>query len=475
MSIVHVAAELTPIAKVGGLADVLSGLSQELVKQNHDVTIILPYYDCLNKELVENLHVEVEDFTSHFKGKAFSNTVWKGLVNRLPVYFIENHHPQKFFQRNCFYGAEDDLNRFLCFSRVVFDWLQRLEPKVVHLHDWQTAAIAPLFHNVEDRPGVVLTIHNMEYQGKCSPHDLTKIGLEADTVSKMGDNLVSGTSNLLKGGIVFSDFITTVSPSYAREVIATDKGCGLEKTLEECEQKFCGVLNGLDTAYWDPKNDPHIPRGGKVPCKKTLRERLGLCHDHKPLVGCVTRLVPQKGVHLIRHALFQTLERGGQFVLLGATTIPEIDADFKNLAKKFEEHPDIRIVLAQEEALAHLIFAASDLFVVPSLFEPCGLTQMIALRYGSIPVVRRTGGLADTVFDVDESKSGNGYTFEEPTEEEIEGALGRAIDCWFQDPEKWQKIVARGQEADYSWTPSAKQYVAIYDKVVDLASPLPRL
>jgi len=493
MHIVHIASELAPLAKVGGLADVLLGLCRELSWKGHDVDIIIPKYDCMDSAQIRDMNIEVRDFTSFYQGEWFHNTAWIGWVENLKVYFIEPHHPRYFFNRGCFYGCEDDIERFLYFSRAAMEFMVKkaVQPDIIHLHEWQTAVIAPLHTEIYQplgfkKPKVVFTVHNFEYQGLCSPADLDKIGLAGSQLNhpdKMQDNNLTRNINLLKGGIVYSNFVTTVSPNYAKEVLTPMGGRGMEKTLLKYQNKFKGVLNGIDYSYWNPEIDRFLPAhfsdrempankkdhntlDKKAFIKKILRERLILEEEHRPIVGCIARLVPQKGIELIKHALVHIVDKGGQFVLLGTSPIPQINREFHALKHQFNDHPHVSLTLHHQEELAHLIYAGSDMFIVPSLFEPCGLTQMIALKYGSVPIVRRTGGLADTIFDVDLSgrqfEETNGYTFDDPTAAGIDSALDRAIRCWFDNQERWRHLMVQGMKIDNSWNQASNQYLEIY-------------
>lgn len=495
MHIIHIASELAPIAKVGGLADVLLGLPRELSWKKHEVDIVIPKYDCMDISQVRDLTIETPDFPSFYKGEWHQNTVWVGWVENLKVFFIDPHHPRHFFHRGCIYGCEDDIERFLYFSRAALEFVYKRVPKldIIHLHDWQTSAIAPLYKDVYQPlgytlPKIVLTIHNLEYQGKCAEADLDAVGLKGSsymTLDKLQDQQYPNSVNLLKGGIVYSDYVTTVSPSYAQEIITKQGGLGLDSTLLAHRDKFSGILNGLDYSYWNPEIDRHLPDhyssretpsnkndrntlDKKAFLKKILREHLSLEEGYRPIVGCVTRLVPQKGVHLIKHALYRTLEKGGQFVLLGSSPIPSINDEFHQLRHHFQDHPHVSLTLVHQEEIAHLIYAGSDMFIVPSIFEPCGLTQLIALKYGAVPIVRRTGGLADTVFDVDDTKIScektNGFVFDNPDEKGMDSALDRAIQIWFENPERWRKIMINGMNDDYSWNLPAAAYVEIYKR-----------
>jgi starch synthase len=496
MHIIHIASELAPLAKVGGLADVLLGLSRELSWKGHDVDIIIPKYDCMDVDQIRDLNVDYKNLMSFYRGEWHSNTIWTGWVENLKVYFIDPHHPRYFFNRGCFYGCEDDLERYLYFSRTAIEFMYKkpLNADIIHLHDWQTAVIAPLYKEMYCSLGyqsakVVFTVHNLEYQGKCSPLDLDSIGMPGDFYKdpqKMQDNESPHLINLVKGGVVYSDFVTTVSPNYAKEALEHQSGRGIESTLKLYQHKFKGIINGIDYSYWNPEIDRYLPAhyssrelpidkkdrntvDKKSYLKKLLRERLFLSEDHRPIVGCITRLVPQKGIELIKHAIKHVEEKKGQFILLGSSPIPNISDEFHKLKRKYTDNPHIHLSLNHQEELAHLIYAASDMFIVPSLFEPCGLTQMIALRYGSVPIVRRTGGLADTIVDIDYStqpfEERNGYLFDSPDAAGINSALDRAIDCWFHDPEKWRTVLVNGMNIDFSWNIPSNLYLDVYKKL----------
>ncbi|MFA6916244.1 MAG: glycogen synthase GlgA [Parachlamydiales bacterium] len=497
MHIVHLASELAPVAKVGGLGDVLLGLSRELSWKGHDVDIIIPKYDCMNSNEIRDLTVFHTNLMSFFEGGWHPNTIWVGWVENLKVYFIEPHHARYFFNRGCYYGCEDDTDRFLYFARTAMEFMFKsgLRPNIIHLHDWQTAICAPLYKDMYSPLGlnsakIVFTIHNMEYQGKCSKSNLDNIGMLGSNYlvpNKLQDNHDDQLINLMKGGIIYSDFFTTVSPNYAKEVMSPDGGRGLEKTLQQNAFKFAGILNGIDYSFWNPEIDRYLPAHYSVRekpldkkdlctldkkgfIKQYLREKLALNESHRPLVGCVTRLVPQKGIDLIKFAIKYVEEHNGQFILLGSGPIPSIMAEFHELKEYYDDNPNVSIILNSQEDMSHLIYAASDMFIVPSLFEPCGLTQMIALKYGSIPIVRKTGGLADTIFDVDNSgrtdQMADGYTFDNPNNKEFEAALARALDCWFHHQDKWRKMMVNGMSIDFSWNHPADKYLQIYEGIM---------
>jgi len=491
MHIVHVAAEIAPVAKVGGLGDVLLGLPNQLALDGHDVEVIVPKYDILDVDGVRELDIIARDFSVTYDGKKSANTIWQGWVGHIKVYFIESHDEKLFFSRGLIYGCEDDVDRFLYFSKAALTWLESRSkrPDVLHIHDWHVAAIAPLFKQIptKKKTAVVFTIHNLLYQGRVSEFEIDKLGVVGrDTRKKFQDDHDPHLLNLMKGGIVFSDAVTTVSKTYSKEIQTKKYGFGLEKLLKSFQSKLHGMVNGLDYGYWNPETDPLLPAhyssrekplgpddhnliDRKAYVKNLFREELMLDEVHRPLIGCVSRLVPQKGVELIRHALFYALENKAQFILLGTSPIPEISREFHELMHRFEGHPHVRLILKHEEETAHRIFAASDLFIVPSQFEPCGLTQLIALRYGSVPVVRKTGGLADTVFDIDSSapaKKRNGFVFEEMTNEAFTEALDRATSLWFDHPKEWRSLVAKGMKMDFSWKEAAKKYLKLFESLL---------
>ncbi len=487
MHIVHIAAELAPIAKVGGLGDVILGLGRELKEKGHTVEVIMPKYDCLHLEEVDHLQVALHDLDSYFAGEWQHNTVWRGIVRGLPVVLIESHDREGFFERQTIYGCPDDVARFSYFSRAALEYLSQTEqaPEILHIHDWH-AALVPLlkkkFYNETSLSAArtVLTIHNLAYQGHCMKTDLAQVGLvaeEFDAPHLLGDHHRPGHLNLLQGGIVFSDYVTTVSPNYAHEALTPEGGKGLERTLQQHKEKFSGVLNGIDYDYWDPSNDPHLPFHfsiknlshqhkkhpfieEKAQLKAHLRQILSLDEEECPIVSCISRLVYQKGPELMKYALLKTLELGGQFVMIGSAMDPKTHAEFYNLKRKLAESRHVHIELNYNEPLSHLIYAASDLFLVPSIFEPCGLTQMIAMRYGTVPLVRKTGGLADTVFE-----GKNGFIFKEATAEGILHALTRALHCWFEAPDTWRSLMSKGMEKDFSWRIPSEEYLHIYSRL----------
>ncbi|CAL0329582.1 unnamed protein product [Lupinus luteus] len=487
--VIHIAAEMAPVAKVGGLGDVVSGLCKALQKKGHLVEIVLPKYDCIQYDRIRDFRALDVMIESYFDGQLFKNKIYVGTIEGLPVYFIEPHHPDKFFWRGNFYGEHDDFRRFSYFSRAALEFLLQAgkKPDIIHCHDWQTSFVAPLYWDIYAPKGlnsarICFTCHNFEYQGTAPASHLESCGLDAHHLNRpdrMQDNSAHDRVNSVKGGVVFSNIVTTVSPTYAQEVRTAEGGHGLHSTLSIHSKKFLGILNGIDTDAWNPATDTFLEvqynandLQGKAQNKEALRRDLGLSSAdvRRPLVGCITRLVPQKGVHLIRHAIYRTLELGGQFVLLGSSPVPHIQREFEGIANNFRNHDHARLILKYDESLSHVIYAASDMFIIPSIFEPCGLTQMISMRYGAIPIVRKTGGLNDSVFDVGDdtvpSQFQNGFTFLNADEPGINGALDRAFNLYMNNPEIWQQLVRKDMNMDFSWDTSAAQYEDIYSMSV---------
>lgn len=485
--IVHITPEMAPVAKVGGLADVVFGLSRELAIRGNHVEIILPKYDNLRYDHIFEMHEVYQDLWVPWYEGAIHCTVYFSFVHDRKCFFIEPHSQDNFFNRGDLYGFRDDVLRFAFFSRAAMEFLWRAgkNPDVIHCHDWQTALVPVYLYEIYQalgmhHPRVCLTIHNFKHQGVTGPDLLRATGLHRPerfmAYERLGDNHHRGALNLLKGGIVYSNFITTVSPRYAYETKDQGQGFGLEPTLHTHHVKYGGVVNGVDYDVWNPEVDPHIPVrygldsiDGKYDNKRALRERLMLADNEKPIVAFIGRLDPQKGLELVRHGIFYSLGRGGQFVLLGSSPDHGINADFWGLKHMLNENPDCHLEIGFDEELSHLIYAGADLILVPSQFEPCGLTQLIALRYGTIPVVRSVGGLADTVFDKDHSfrplHERNGYSFETYDNQGLESALGRAIDCYYEYPEHFRELMNNAMRSDNSWNHPGQDYLNIYDYI----------
>lgn len=487
MFIVQISSELAPVAKVGGLADVVFGLSRELEIRGNAVEIILPKYDCMWYDEIWGLHKIWDELWVPWHVTSIPCSVWFGFVHGRKCFFIEPHSPDNFFQRRCFYGEDDDALRFAFFCKAAMEFLLKSNkrPDIIHCHDWQTALVPVLLYEIYEPLGLDLqrvcyTIHNFKSQGMTTDLVLWATGLGRPwhflDPDRMRDDANPGCVNLMKGGIVYSNHVNTVSPHHAWEARYTEQGYGLQRILGVHGDKFGGILNGVDYDVWNPETDRFIPShfdawnvDGKYPNKEALRDRLWLRKDFKPLVAYVGRLDAQKGVHLIQHALFYALERGAQFVLLGAAGDAGINDHIWHLKHRLDGNTNVHLEIGFNEQLAHLIYAGADIVVVPSLSEPCGLAQLIAMRYGAVPVVRAIGGLFDTVFDRDHSdmpmELRNGYVFHDADFPGIESALSRAIGLWQTYPEEFRRLIVSGMASDYSWGTSGGHYVSIYEHI----------
>jgi len=483
--IVHISPEMAPVAKVGGLADVVFGITREHAIRGNHVEIILPKYNNLRYDQIFELHEVYKDLWVPWYAGTIHCTVFFGFVHGRKCFFIEPHSQENFFNRGTIYGFADDVLRFAFFSRaaIEFLWKAGKHPDIIHCHDWQSALVPVFLYEVYQQLGMThpracLTIHNFMHQGLTGIELLRATGLHRPDYFldwlRMGDNHHKNALNLLKAGIVYSNFITTVSPRYAFETKDQGQGFGLEPTLHVHHMKYGGILNGIDYDVWNPEVDHEIPvRYGvdnldaKYDNKRALRHRLMLADNDKPIVAFIGRLDPQKGLGLVRHAIFYSLERGAQFVLLGSSPDRSINDDFWGLKRMLNDSPDCHLEIGFDEGLAHLIYAGADMMLVPSQFEPCGLTQLIALRYGTVPVVRTVGGLADTVFDKDHSDrplhQRNGYRFDHYDGPGLESALGRAIDCYYEYPQDFRSLMMNGMRADYSWNQPGEDYLNIYE------------
>lgn len=487
MYIVMIAAECAPVIKVGGLADVVYGLSRELEIRGNAVEIILPKYDCMRYDHIWGLHITYQDLWVPWYGGAIHCSVWFGFVHGRKCFFIDPHSQDNFFNRGGFYGFHDEVMRFGFFSKAALEFLLKTgkHPEVIHCHDWHTGLVPVLLAEIYKYHGmhnerVCFTIHNFKHQGITGREILYATGLNRPEYyfdyHRLRDNFNHSALNLLKGGIVYSNFVTTVSPHHAWEARHTDQGYGLGHTLHIHGVKFGGVLNGVDYDVWNPEIDRYIPyRYGpdtidaKYGNKEALRDRLLLRKDFKPIIAYIGRLDHQKGVHLIRHALFYSIRYGAQFVLLGTSPDPAINNEFWRIKREINDNPDSHLELGFDEELSHLIYAGSDMIIVPSLFEPCGLTQMIALKYGTVPIVRAVGGLMDTVFDRDYShrppEERNGYVFHHADYPGIESAMHRAIGLWYGYPDEFRKLMLNGMRYDFSWNHPGQHYLNIYEYI----------
>ncbi len=482
-----VAPECAPVAQAGGLGEVVFGLSRELEIRGNAVEIILPRYRRMRSDQIYQLCVAYQDLWVSWYGGAVHCTVWFGFVHGRKCYFIEPHSADGFFERGSYYGDEDDATRFafFCKAAVEFMFQSGKRPDVIHCHDWQTALVPVLlFEQYEgagmDTQRVCLTVHNFRHQGICGEDVLWATGLlpveRFTTPERLGDGYRPGTVNLLKGGIAYANFVTTVSPQHDWEAACTDQGMGLGHALFVHRDKRGGILNGVDYDVWNPEVDPLIAGNysadapdGKYANKWALRQRLWLRDTYQPIVAYVGRLDTQKGVDQIEHAIWYTLRHGAQFVLTGCSTDAAVNARFQRLKEQLNDHPDCHLELEYSAELAHLVYAGADLLVMPSLFEPCGIAQLIAMKYGTVPVVRAIGGLCDTVFDREHSgqpwHERNGFVFHQPDNAAVESALCRAFGLWHDYPGEFRELMVNGMRRDHSWSWPGQHYLDVYDHI----------
>ncbi|MGF1515445.1 MAG: glycogen synthase GlgA [Elainellaceae cyanobacterium] len=488
MYIIQIASECAPVIKAGGLGDVVYGLSRELTTRGHAVELILPKYDCMRYDHVWGMHEAYSGLEVPWYDGAIDCTVYCGWVHGRQCFFIEPHSGDRFFERGRYYGCDDDPMRFAFFAKAALQFMQQSnkKPDVIHCHDWQTGLLPVMLFEMYQHHGmayqrVCYTIHNFKHQGMAGTEVLYATGLSRPdyyfTPDRLQDNFNPFAINFMKGGIVYSNAVTTVSPQHAWEARYTDIGSGLGHTLYLHQNKFQGVLNGIDYNIWNPEVDTYIPQNysaekfeAKQANKKALREYLLLEESDKPLVAFIGRLDQQKGVHLVHHAMYYTLGQGAQFVLLGSATGAEINSKFQHEKAFLNDNPNVHLELGFDEELSHLIYAGADLMIVPSNYEPCGLTQLISLKYGTVPVVRAVGGLVDTVFDRDYNQSvpqekRNGYVFHQQDNYALESALERALQLWHNHPDEFQELAVQGMNCDFSWNLPGGDYIDLYERI----------
>ena len=481
MKILFAASECVPFIKTGGLADVVGALTPVLKAQGADVRVILPLYAAIPQEYVNQMKLECEfevELCWRRQYCGIKSLEYQGVT----FYFVDN---QYYFGRSYIYGlGGDEYERFGFFDRAVIDALVHLDfkPDVVHCHDWQTGMIPallkiqyaqyPFYQDMK----TVYTIHNLQYQG------VFPIKAVQDTLG-LGDSLFTsdklecyGCANYMKAGLVYADELTTVSPSYADEIQTAFYGERLDGLLRARKDQLVGILNGIDVNDYDPAKDPQIYAnydpyhlGGKEICKQELQKELGLEVDPTvPLVGIISRLSNQKGFDLIECVIRELMATGIQLVVLGMG-----EAKYTNLFSWAESEYPGRLAtrFAMNHQLAHRIYAGSDMFLMPSQFEPCGLSQMIAMRYGSVPIARETGGLRDTVLSYNKfTDEGNGFTFFNYNAHDMLHTVRRAVHYYNNNRDVWYRLIVRGMTGDYSWYSSAGKYMALYEEVTKPAT-----
>lgn len=475
-SVLFVASEGLPFIKTGGLADVIGSLPKELVKQGMDVRVVLPLYQ---KIAIHN-HADF-DYVSSFDVRAGDiqtmANVYQQVVDDVTFYFIEH---RDFFERDALYGYDDDAMRFGFFQHATCRLLEALDffPDVLHSHDWHAAAIPFLcrtFYSYREefrRIKHVFTIHNLAFQGIFNKQALwSALGMDygyyLDGTARFYDDCIS----FMKLGILYADKVTTVSETYAQEILTEEFGENMHNVLELRRHDLCGIVNGIDYDTWNPMTDTTLVQNydltsltDKKANKAALQAQFGLPQDdHVILVGIVSRLTGQKGFYLLTEVMSHLLQAHVQFVILGNG-----EADIENAFEHFKHaYPGkFAFYRGYNETLAHQIYAASDLFLMPSIFEPCGISQLISMHYGTLPLVRETGGLRDTVQPYHtEEKSGTGFSFGGKHAYEMKVVYDLALDTYYNRPEDWAILVENAMMKDVSWTASAEKYIFLYNEI----------
>ncbi len=477
MKILFSASECVPFVKTGGLADVVGALAPVLAAKGHDVRVMIPLYSAINTKYVDEMR-HVLDFEVELGWRRQYCGIEELKMDGVTYYFVDNKY---YFGRSYIYGmGGDEYERYGFFCRAVLNSLPMLDfqPDIIHAHDWQSGMVPALLRIQYQhlpffaRMRVVFTIHNLQYQGI--------FGIpEVQDMLGLGDSLFTndklecyGCANFMKAALVYADEITTVSPSYAEEIQTAYYGERMDGLLRAKHEHLSGVLNGIDVKEYDPEHDPLIPANftadnlsGKEECKRALQVELGLTVDaDAPIVAIISRLSSQKGLDLVDRVITEIMDEGIQLVVLGLG-----ESKYVNLFSWAEQQYPGRVAarFMLDLNLAHRIYAGADMFLMPSQFEPCGLSQMISLRYGTLPVVRETGGLRDTVLSYNEANgAGNGFTFFNYNAHDMLYTLRRAVFFYRQQKDVWRMLQHRAMTGDYSWSHSAEMYLSLYENML---------
>lgn len=467
LKIAMVTSEAVPYAKTGGLADVAGTLPKELKKLGHEVILILPYYQTVKEK---NIAVKTQEGVYKTEG-----------ANGIRTYFIAN---DTYFDRPFLYGTPkgdypDNAYRFGFFCNAVIELLPKIDfqPDIIHLNDWQTTPIS-YFLKIKKKQStfyentkILVTIHNMAYQGLFSPDVLPGLGIGWDEFVPLGKIEFYGKVNLLKAGLSTADAISTVSKKYSHEIQTEEYGCGLEGVLKEAGGRVYGILNGVDYNEWNPEVDKFIARtydinnpAGKIECKKDLLKEFGFDEDLSiPVIGMISRLADQKGFDILARSIRELEKLNLRLVLLG-TGEEKYHRLFRMINKKYPEHFSAKIEF--NNTIAHKISAGCDMFLMPSKYEPCGLNQIYSLKYGTVPIVRATGGLDDTIENFDPEKgTGNGFKFEEYSSGVLIDKIKEALDT-YRNKTLWRRLMQNCMAQDFSWEKSAGEYVELYKKML---------
>lgn len=479
MRVLQVSAEIYPLLKTGGLADVAGALPAALARVGCEVRVLLPGFPAITSQLTDA--VDVAEFTAPWGERArlrFGRFAalggQAGYVIDAPALYDRPGNP---YHDGAGQAYADNHRRFALLGLAAARLAQGLDalwaPRIVHSHDWH-AALTNAYLALGAAPGArtVYTVHNLAYQGLFDARVLAEIGLPARAFAVTGVEF-HGALSFMKAGLYYADRITTVSPTYAREIQTVEQGCGLDGLLRDRRSVLSGILNGVDETVWNPATDALLPSrydaqriAGKARCKAALQSELGLAVDNtQPLFGIVSRLVEQKGLPLLLAVLPDIVARGGQLVMLGSGDAA-LEAAFTDAARA---HPlQVAVRIGYDEAFAHRVFGATDLTLVPSRYEPCGLTQLYGLRYGSLPLVRRVGGLADTVVDSSletlAEGTATGVVFDRFDADDMRSAVRRAFALYRRRPD-WRAVQRRAMAQDVSWTASAERYAALYSEL----------
>ncbi|MEE9235466.1 MAG: glycogen synthase GlgA [Candidatus Acidoferrales bacterium] len=477
MKILFIASECVPFSKTGGLADVVGALPKVLAARAHEVSVFLPRY-----RVTPPGRVVIPRLTLPLGSRVHHPAVQQGpTLDGVRFFFLE--YPPYFDRENLYVdnGKDypDNAQRFALFARAALEFARQTgAPDLFHCHDWQ-AALVPVFLKsvyADDpqlgRVPTILTVHNLGYQGLFPAGTLKRLGLPG-ALFRLDGLKFRGKVNFLKGGLVFADFLTTVSRKYAQEIQTPEYGHGLDSVIRRRAATVAGILNGVDYSQWNPETDSFLVANysrenleGKRLCKQDLLQqfRLPAARVRKPLVGIVSRFAAQKGFDLIAKAAEKLMKNDLQIVVLG-TGEPKFEKLFRRLARRFPQRIGVRI--AYDNSLAHKIEAGSDMFLMPSRYEPCGLNQIYSLRYGTVPLVRATGGLDDTIepFDLSTGR-GTGFKFRDYSAKALLGCLARALRLYARNPGAWRQLIRNGMEKDYSWDNAAAEYEQLYRRVV---------
>ena len=472
MNVLYAVSEAVPFVKTGGLADVAGSLPKALCAAGADTRVILPLYS----KIAEQWRIKMDFCFSTDVSLAWRKQycgVFRLEHEGVVYYFIDNEY---YFGRDNIYGSFDDGERFGFFSRAVLEVLPLLDwkPDVINCNDWQTALI-PIYIS-QDKVGffsdvkTVFTIHNIEYQGRFGKEILSDVFGLSDELFTSGILRFENDVNLMKGAIYKADYITTVSPSYAFELRDPFFACGLHKVIEDNSYKLTGILNGLDISHYNPMKDSLIAKKygpksikNKTLCKAELCRELGFDElSEAPIIACISRLVGHKGFDLVSSSLDWIISRGARLVILG-TGDEKFENYFRDAENRYKGLVSANIMYSEKRA--SLIYAGADMLLMPSRSEPCGLTQMIAMRYGTVPIVREVGGLKDTVRPLS-AENPNGFTFTYYSTDDMNRAIDEAMNTWL-DKDKWQELMQRDMTEDLSWSKSAKEYIKIYNSLTN--------